>query len=79
MSSLVVARLASFWELLENPPERSHTARNVALLVLRHGVLDMCEDKSSVEFGRLSVVCNCLCEFLHDKVDCEESELTSSK
>jgi hypothetical protein len=47
-NSLVVTGLSLFWELLQDPPECSHTLSNVALLVLRNGGLDMGKDECVV-------------------------------
>jgi len=73
-NALVIIRLASIGELLENPPERGHARSHAALLVLGDRFLNVSEDEGSVERRGLLVIGDGFVEFLRDEVDFERCQ-----
>ena len=65
---LVVGWLTLFRERCQGLPERSHTACNLAFLVLCNGELDMTEYKLIIQERGLVVVRSRLLEVVQDKV-----------
>jgi hypothetical protein len=75
---LVVGWLTPFRECFQGLPERGHTVRNLAFLVLCNGELDMAEYKLVIQESGLVIICSRLLEVIHDKVYCSRSELIAS-
>ena len=69
MHLLVVRWLTPLRERLQSLPEGSHTASNLALLVLCNGELDVTEHKLIIQESGFVVVCSRLLKVVHDKVD----------
>jgi len=65
---LVIWWFTPFGERLQCLPEGSHTACNLALLVLCNGELDVTEHELVIQESGLVVVCSRLLEVVHDEV-----------
>ena len=65
---LVVWWFTPFRERLQCLPEGSHTACNLAFLVLCNGELDVAEHELVIQESGLVVVRSCLLEVVHDEM-----------